>query len=64
VLTSLEREIAIARATAAEADNLRKEIERLSNSVEFLERERDKAGATARGAGGDDRCHSGRHLSD
>jgi general secretion pathway protein L len=43
-LASLEREVAIGRAAAAEADSLRQEIERLSGSAGFVETERDKAG--------------------
>jgi len=43
-LASLEREIAVSRAAATEADSLRQEIERLSGSADFIESERDKAG--------------------
>jgi general secretion pathway protein L len=43
-LASLNREIATARAAAAEADSLRQDIERLSGSAGFIESERDKAG--------------------
>jgi general secretion pathway protein L len=44
VLTALEREVATGRAAAAEADSLSQEIDRLSGSADFVERERDKAG--------------------
>jgi general secretion pathway protein L len=44
VLASLEREIAIGRLAAAEADSLRQEIDRVSGDADFVERERDKAG--------------------
>ena len=44
VLAALDREIAIGRTAAAEADSLRQEIDRLSGSADFVERERDKAG--------------------
>jgi len=44
VLASLEREIATDRTAAAEADALRREIDSLSGSADFIERERDKAG--------------------
>ena len=43
-LASLDREIAVSRAAATEADSLRQEIERLSGSADFIESERDKAG--------------------
>jgi general secretion pathway protein L len=43
-LASLDREIAIGRAAATEADSLRQEIDRLSGSADFVERERDKTG--------------------
>jgi general secretion pathway protein L len=43
-LASLDREIALARAGATEADGLRQEIERLSGSADFIESEREKAG--------------------
>jgi general secretion pathway protein L len=43
-LSTLKREIAGGRAVADEADNLRKEIERLSGSAGFIEGEREKAG--------------------
>ena len=43
-LTSLDREIAVGRTAAAEADGLRRDIEQLSGSAEFVERERDKVG--------------------
>jgi general secretion pathway protein L len=43
-LASLDREIAVSRAAAAEADSLRKDVERLSGSAGFVENERDKAG--------------------
>jgi general secretion pathway protein L len=43
-LASLDGQVAAARAAAAEADNLRQEIERLSGSAGFIESERDKAG--------------------
>jgi general secretion pathway protein L len=41
---SLNREIALGRTAAAEADSLRQEIDRLSGSAGFIESERDKAG--------------------
>jgi general secretion pathway protein L len=41
---SLDRQVAAARAAAAEADNLRQDIDRLSGSAGFIESERDKAG--------------------
>jgi general secretion pathway protein L len=44
VLASLHHEIAVGRAVASEADSLRQEIDRLSGSADFVERERDKAG--------------------
>jgi general secretion pathway protein L len=44
VMASLDREIAIARAAAAEAESLRQEVDRLSGSADFVERERDKTG--------------------
>jgi len=44
VLAALEREIAVGRDLAAQADSVRQEIDRLSGSAEFVERERDKAG--------------------
>jgi len=44
VLAWLGHEIAIGRAAAAEADSLRQEIDRLSGSADFVERERDKTG--------------------
>jgi general secretion pathway protein L len=44
VLAALHRDIAIGRAVAAEANSLRQEIDRLSGSADFVERERDKAG--------------------
>jgi general secretion pathway protein L len=43
-LSALKREVADGRAVAEEADNLRKEIERLSGSAGFIESEREKAG--------------------
>jgi general secretion pathway protein L len=43
-LAALDRDIAIGRAAAAEADGLRQEIDRLSGSADFVQRERDKAG--------------------
>ena len=43
-LAALEREIAVGRALAAQADSVRQEIDRLSGSADFVERERDKAG--------------------
>jgi general secretion pathway protein L len=43
-LASLDREIGAAKVAAAEADNLRREIDRLSGSAGFIETERDKAG--------------------
>jgi general secretion pathway protein L len=43
-LASLDREIASAKVAAAEADSLRREIERLSGSAGFIESERDKTG--------------------
>ena len=44
ILASLERQIAVGRAAAAEADSLRQEIDRLSGTAGFIESERDKAG--------------------
>src|SRR5262249_51036878 len=41
-LGALKREVADGRAVADEADNLRKEIERLSGSAGFIESEREK----------------------
>jgi general secretion pathway protein L len=43
-LTSLEQEIAAGRTAAAEVDSLRREIDRLSGSADFVEHERDKVG--------------------
>ncbi len=43
-LSSLEREVAGGRSAAAEADNLHKEIDRLSGSAGFIDSEREKAG--------------------
>jgi general secretion pathway protein L len=43
-IASLEREINVSRAAAAEAESLRQEIDRLSGSAGFIESERDKAG--------------------
>jgi general secretion pathway protein L len=43
-LASLNRQVAVTRAAAAEADTLRQEIDRLSGSAGFIESERDKAG--------------------
>jgi general secretion pathway protein L len=43
-LTSLERQIAVGRTAATEADSLRQEIDRLAGSADFVESERDKAG--------------------
>jgi len=43
-LAALERQIAVGRAAAGEADNLRQEADRLAGSADFVERERDKAG--------------------
>src|SRR3984893_9168385 len=44
VLAGLEHEIAVGRDLAAQAESVRQEIDRLSGSVDFVERERDKAG--------------------
>jgi general secretion pathway protein L len=44
VLAALDRDIAIGRAAAAEADRLRQEIDRLSGSADFVRHERDRAG--------------------
>jgi general secretion pathway protein L len=43
-LASLDQQIAVGRTTAAEADSLRQEIDRLAGSADFIESERDKAG--------------------
>jgi len=43
-LAALDGQVATARAAAAEADNLRQEIDRLSGSAGFIESERDKTG--------------------
>lgn len=43
-LASLDREISAGRATAAEAEQLRRELDRLSGTIDLLDRERDKAG--------------------
>jgi len=43
-LASLERQIAVGRTAAAEADGLRQEVERLASSADFVDSERDKAG--------------------
>jgi len=43
-LSSLERKITAGRTSAAEADSLRQEIDRLAGSADFVESERDKAG--------------------
>jgi general secretion pathway protein L len=43
-LESIHREVLAGRAAAAEADGLRREIERLSGSAGFIESEREKAG--------------------
>jgi general secretion pathway protein L len=43
-LASLEQEVALGRTAAAEADSLRREIDRLSGSAGFVEHERDKVG--------------------
>jgi len=43
-LTALEQDIALDRTAVAEADNLRREIDRLSGSADFVEHERDKVG--------------------
>ena len=43
-LASLERQIAVGRTAAAEADSLRQEVERLASSADFVDSERDKAG--------------------
>jgi general secretion pathway protein L len=43
-LASLEGEVAVGRAAAAEGENLRQEIDRLSGTAGFIESERDKAG--------------------
>jgi general secretion pathway protein L len=43
-LASYERQIAGGRAAAAEADSLRREIDRLSGSAGFIESDREKAG--------------------
>jgi general secretion pathway protein L len=43
-LASLDREISAGRATAAEAEQLRRELDRLSGAIDLLDSERDKAG--------------------
>jgi len=43
-LASLDREISAGRATAGEAEKLRRELDRLSNTLNVVESERDKAG--------------------
>jgi general secretion pathway protein L len=43
-LASIEHEIAVGRAAAAEADSLRQEIDRLAGSANFVESEGDKSG--------------------
>jgi general secretion pathway protein L len=43
-IAALDREVAVGRTAAAEADGLRQEIDRLSGSAGFIESERDKAG--------------------
>jgi len=43
-LASIDREIAVGRTAAAEAEGLRQEIDRLAGSADFIESERDKAG--------------------
>jgi general secretion pathway protein L len=43
-LAALEREIAVGRELATQVDSVRQEIDQLSGSAEFFERERDKAG--------------------
>jgi general secretion pathway protein L len=43
-LASIDQEIANGRATAAEAEKLRREIERISGSAELIDTERNKAG--------------------
>jgi len=43
-LGAVDREIAAGRATAVEAEELRQEISRLSDTVDLVESERDKAG--------------------
>jgi len=43
-LASLDRQIAVGRTAAAEAEDLRQEINRLASSADFIESERDKAG--------------------
>jgi general secretion pathway protein L len=43
-LASLERQIAVGRAAAGEADSLRQEIDRLASSADFVDSERDKVG--------------------
>jgi len=43
-LASFNRQIATAKAAAAEADSLRQDIDRLSGNAGFIESERDKAG--------------------
>jgi len=43
-LASLDREIEAARTTATEAEKLRKELDRMSGTIQLVESERDKAG--------------------
>jgi general secretion pathway protein L len=43
-LASLDQEIAAGRATATEAEQLRRDLDRLSGTVDLVESERDKAG--------------------
>ncbi len=42
-LAAVDREIAAGRATAAEAEQLRRELDRLSGTIDLVESERDKA---------------------
>ncbi|HTV46468.1 MAG TPA: PilN domain-containing protein [Stellaceae bacterium] len=43
-MAALDRQLAIGRTAAAEADSLRREIRQLSGSADLIQRERDKAG--------------------
>lgn len=43
-MASIDRELATGRAAAAEAESLRREIQRLSGSADLVEKERDKVG--------------------
>ncbi len=43
-LASLDRDVAAGRATAAEAEQLRRDLDRLSDTINLVESERDKAG--------------------